>query len=307
MATRSSQSLPSLLGALALGVSVSVEAASYGAGISNSQWYLAESVFECSLVHEVPGYGKAVFRHRAGEDLTFFLESTSPMMRPGRGDLVVEAPAWRPGVAPRAVGKVTVSDSNRPVLLDTRQAMVLVQGLLQGMQPTVSRESWFDGRLVRVQVSNINFSGQFQNYRACTANLLPVNYDQIQRSRIPFASGSTSLSDRDRALLDDIVTFVLADVTIERIFVDGHSDRLGSRIDNRALSEKRANVVADYLKARGVPEDLITVRAHADQYPVSRRPADNRRTNIRLQREGERPELQQANGYGGDSGSDGPG
>ncbi len=307
MATRSSQSLPSLLGALALGVSVSVEAASYGAGISNSQWYLAESVFECSLVHEVPGYGKAVFRHRAGEDLTFFLESTSPMMRPGRGDLVVEAPAWRPGVAPRAVGKVTVSDSNRPVLLDTRQAMVLVQGLLQGMQPTVSRESWFDGRLVRVQVSNINFSGQFQNYRACTANLLPVNYDQIQRSRIPFASGSTSLSERDRALLDDIVTFVLADVTIERIFVDGHSDRLGSRIDNRALSEKRANVVADYLKARGVPEDLITVRAHADQYPVSRRPADNRRTNIRLQREGERPELQQANGYGGDSGSDGPG
>ena len=66
-------------------------------------------------------------------------------------------------------------------------------------------------------------------------------------------------------------------------------------------------MVADYLKARGVSEDLITVRAHGDQYPVSRRPADNRRTNIRLQREGERPELQQANGYGGDSSTEGPG
>lgn len=291
----------SLLGALALGLAVSAEAASFGAGIENSQWYLSESIFECSLVHDVPGYGKAVFRHRAGERLTFFLESPSPMMRPGRGHLVVEAPVWRPGVAPRPLGQITVSEGNRPVLLDTRQAMVLVQGLLQGMRPTVTRESWFDGRPVRIQVSNVNFSGQFQGYQACTANLLPVNYDQIRRSRIPFASGSASLSGSDRELLDNVVTYVLADSTVQRVFIDGHSDRLGSRIDNRALSEQRANVVADYLKARGVAEDMIIVRAHGDQYPVSRRPADNRRTNIRLEREGERPEFQQANGYGGES------
>ncbi|MBC7183097.1 MAG: OmpA family protein, partial [Marinobacter sp.] len=56
--------------------------ASYGAGIENSQWYLAESVFECRLVHEVPGYGRAVFYHRAGENLSFFLEAESPLMRP---------------------------------------------------------------------------------------------------------------------------------------------------------------------------------------------------------------------------------
>lgn len=293
----------SLLGALALvsGVPLLGHAASYGAGIENSQWYLAESIFECSLVHEVPGYGKAVFRHQAGESLSFFLESDHPMMRPGRGSLVVEAPAWRPGVVPRPLGSVNVSDGNRPVRLDTRQAMVLAQGLLEGMRPTVTRESWFDGSPVRVQVSNINFSGQFERYRACTANLLPVNYDQIRRSRIPFNSGSASLSGADRKLLDNIVTFVLADSTVERIFVDGHSDRSGSRIDNRALSEDRANVVAGYLKARGIPENLIIVRAHGDQFPVSRRPADNRRTTIRLQREGERPEFQQANGYGGES------
>jgi outer membrane protein OmpA-like peptidoglycan-associated protein len=129
---------------------------------------------------------------------------------------------------------------------------------------------------------------------------LPVNFDQIQRSRVPFASGSTQLSDADRQLLDNIVTYVNADSTVERIFVDGHSDSIGSRIDNRALSEDRANVVADYLKASGIDENMITVRAHGDQYPVSNRPADNRRTNIRLQRAGDRPELQQANGYGGD-------
>jgi outer membrane protein OmpA-like peptidoglycan-associated protein len=291
----------SLLCALIFGTAMPVTgmAASYGAGIENSQWYLAASVFECSLVHQVPGYGKAVFRRRAGEQLSFYLESESPMMRPGRGRLMVEAPAWRPGVAPKPVGVVNISSGNRPVQLDNRQSMVLVQGLLDGMQPTVTRTSWYDNSPVRVQLSSINFAGQFQQYHSCTANLLPVNYDQVRRSRISFASGSARLSASDRKRLDNIVTYILADSTVERVFVDGHSDRSGSRIDNRALSEDRANVVADYMKAQGVPEDLLIVRSHGDQYPVSRRPADNRRTTIRLQRQGEKPEFQQANGYGG--------
>ncbi|MET4027508.1 outer membrane protein OmpA-like peptidoglycan-associated protein [Marinobacter sp. MBR-99] len=277
-----------------------VWATSYGAGIENSQWYLSESVFECSLVHEVPGYGRAVFRHRAGEALSFYLESEIPLMRPGRGELVVEAPAWRPGVAPRAIGAVTVSDQPRAVTVSSREATLMTQGLLQGMQPTVTRAARYDDRPVRVQISNINFSGPYSGYRECVSSLLPVNYDQIRRSRVPFASGSTSLSEADRRLLDNIVTYVMADSTVERVFVDGHSDSVGSRIDNRALSEERANVVADYLRSRGINDDLLIVRAHGDQFPVSRRHADNRRTTIRLQRQGERPELQQANGPGMD-------
>lgn len=272
-------------------------AATYGAGIENSQWYLSESVFECTLVHQVPGYGRAIFRHRAGESLTFILESEIPLMRPGRGTLAVEAPSWRPGMAPRSLGRVNIDDGRRPVSLDSRQAMIMVQGLLEGLDPTVTRESWYDGSPVRVKVSNINFAGQFSGYRSCTSGLLPANYDQIKRSRIPFGAGSTSLSEGDRKLLDNIVAYVMADSTVERIFVDGHTDSSGSRINNRALSEERANVVADYLIGEGVDANMVTVRAHADQYQVSGRPADNRRTTIRLQREGERPDLQQANGY----------
>ncbi len=280
-----------------MGISGTALSSSFGAGIENSQWYVSESVFECAMVHEVPGYGRAVFRHKAGEELSFYLESDTALMRPGRGSLVVEAPAWRPGAAPRKVGTVNVGEGRRPVALSSRQAMVIARGLLDGMTPTVTRESWYDRSPVRVRVSNINFAGQYESYRACTASLLPVNYDQIKRSRIPFRAGSTSLSGGDRELLDNIVAYVQADSTVERIFVDGHTDSSGSRIDNRALSEERANAVADYLIGQGIPQDLITVRAHADQYPASGRPADNRRATIRLQRLGERPDLQQANGY----------
>lgn len=280
------------------------QGATYGAGIENSRWNLLDSVFDCSLTQDIPGYGKAVFRHRAGESLTFYLESDGRLMRPGRGSLVVEAPAWRPGVAPRPVGTIEVAESNRPVSLDPRQTMVLISGLLEGMAPTLTRQAWYSRDMIRVRLSNINFARPFEGYRSCVASLLPANYDQVRRSRIGFASDSVALSDADRHLLDNIVAYVLADATVERIFVDGHSDRIGSRIHNRALSEDRANAVADYLVSQGVSRDRIIVRAHGDQYPVSRRPADNRRATIRLERQGDRPDMQRASN-GADAESNG--
>ncbi|WP_166269373.1 flagellar protein MotY [Marinobacter caseinilyticus] len=283
-------------------VSYPVMAGSYGAGIENSRWYLSESVFDCSLTHEVPRYGRAVFHHRAGEDLAFYLESDSQLMRPGEGRLVIEAPVWRPGVAPRALGAVYVESSNRPVTLDARRSMQLMTGLIAGMAPTVTRQAWYSDEAIRVILSNINFSRLLDGYRACVSGLLPVNYDQIKRSRIPFGAGSVALSPSDYERLDLIVLYVQADPTVERVFVDGHTDRSGSRINNRALSEARANAVAAYLMERGIPAERLTVRSHGDQYPMSRRAADNRRTTIRLQRQGERPELQRAdNGYAGDA------
>ncbi len=281
-------------------VSLPALAEVFGAGIENSQWYLSESVFDCSLTHEVPGYGKAIFSHRAGESLRFYLEPSLPLMKPGRGQLVIEAPSWRPGLAPSPVGVVAVADGRRPVAVPPRQTHQLVQGLLNGMVPTVTRAAWYGNEPIRVRVSSINFAAGYRAYQQCVGGLLPVNYDQVQRSRIPFAPSSARLSATDQAQLDDIALYIQTDTTVERVFVDGHSDRLGSRIRNRALSEERANVVAEYLKALGVPEDMITVRAHGDRYPASSRPADNRRTTIRLQRQGDRPELQQANGYGGE-------
>ncbi len=49
----------------------------------------------------------------------------------------------------------------------------------------------------------------------------------------------------------------LADMSLERIRVVGHTDRVGSPAANRRLAEKRARAVADALIAAGLPADLI--------------------------------------------------
>ncbi|MEH6356297.1 MAG: OmpA family protein [Marinobacter sp.] len=269
-------------------------ATSFGAGIENSQWYLTESVFECALVHQVPGYGRATFRHRAGESLLFSLEADTPLMRPGRGMLVVEAPSWRPGVPPRPLGLVTVPEGRSAVVLSAAQSMQVAYGLLDGLSPTLTQQSWFNAQPVRVHVSNINFSPPFQGYRTCAGNLLPANFDQLQGSQILFASASVALNDADRLSLDKVVAYVLADSTVNTVLVDGHTDRTGSRIDNRKLAQDRAEAVAGYLKSRGVPESKIVVRAHGDQFAGLGNPAEDRRVVIRMEREGDSIEWQQA-------------
>lgn len=284
------------------GFAASALGATYSAGIDNSHWYVSASVFSCSLIQDVPGYGRAVFRRRAGENLKFYLESQTRLMQAGRGSLVLEAPSWRPGVTPTALGAVNVTSDRHVVTLDSRRSLAVAQSLMHGMAPTVTRKASYSSEPIRVRVSNINFPGPYSEYQSCTAELLPVNFDQIKRSKVHFSVDKSELLDSDRKRLDNIIAFVQADPTIKHVFVDGHTDRTGSRIHNRSLSEDRAEVVANYLRQHGVDKDFVITRYHGEQYPAYPRSSENRRTTVRLERGNSRNNLQQAEGPG-DSGT----
>lgn len=49
--------------------------------------------------------------------------------------------------------------------------------------------------------------------------------------------------------------------------VDGHTDNKGSADYNQRLSERRAQAVADYLKAQGISRNRITTKGFGMQYP----------------------------------------
>lgn len=259
--------------------------ATFGAGIENSRWNLSTSIFECSLNHEIPQLGRAVFYHRAGEELRFFLDLNVNPMAPGKAALVVEAPAWRPGVAPQDLGYVPVEASRRPITVATHMSWRMLASLAQGLAPTFTRQSAYGPGSIRVRLSHVNFMGFSSDFQQCVAGLLPVNFDQVERTAIYFGSGSTSLSQADREILDKVVLYVSADSTVDTVYVDGHTDRVGSRIANRTLSKERAEAVTDYLVQQGVDPTKITTRYHGDRYPVPGA-KNNRRTTIRLQREG---------------------
>jgi len=50
----------------------------------------------------------------------------------------------------------------------------------------------------------------------------------------------------------------LSDTNVQAVRVEGHTDFMGSEQYNQALSERRANTVANYLVQQGVPADRIS-------------------------------------------------
>lgn len=266
-----------------------LEAKTFGAKLDKSQWYLSASIFECSLVHEIPHYGKGIFYHEAGEELTFLTSAVNNPMKPGRAALVIEASGWKPGNIVEDLGYIDVINSTKPIHVGRTKATIMMAGLVDGMSPTFTRKSWYNNEPIRVYLNSINFLSVYDGYLDCIAGLLPVNFRQVERTRVHFESDKANLTDDDKKALDRVVLYVNADSSVTAIYIDGHTDSTGRRIYNRRLSKERAEAVRLYLSRKGLPEDVIRTRYHGERYPVAKNnshknKAKNRRTTVRLVR-----------------------
>lgn len=259
------------------------------APIERSEWYVSTSIFECSIIHEIPRYGQGIFYHEAGEELVFYSQTTSNPMKPGEAAFVIEASAWRPGNVVRDLGYAKVEAGDKPINVETRRAHDMMKGLLEGMMPTFTRKAWYSDASVRVSLNSIGFAKVYGAYLDCISSLLPVNFRQVERTRVHFETDKAILLPSDKRNLDMVVLYVKADGAVTAIYVDGHTDSSGRRIYNRRLSKDRAEAVTRYLTAKGINPDMIQTRYHGERYPVvdnrtARNKAKNRRSTVRLVR-----------------------
>lgn len=272
-----------------LSLAFNVDAKTYGAKLDRSQWYLSSSIFECSLVHEIPQYGRGVFFHEAGEDLRFYTSATKNPMKPGKAALVIEGSGWKPGEQVVDLGYVPVEDKAEPINVGYRDSTYMMEGLLNGMSPTFTRKAWYKDESIRVQLNSINFASVYNGYLDCVAGLLPVNFRQVERTRVHFTVDKADLTKEDRARLDKVILYVNADSTVTGIYIDGHTDNSGRRIYNGRLSKARAEAVTNYFMENGIQEEYLRTRYHGERYPVvknsnRKNKALNRRTTVRLVR-----------------------
>lgn len=265
-------------------------AVTFRASIDDSSWKMESSKFACRLSQYIPSYGLAVFKHDAGEKVSFELTPTQKEQITGTAHLVAEAPPWQPGLAPKTIGDVHAQPGTGVVDVPNPLAKGMLAALYRGLTPTFTTDQWYGTpELLKVGISAANFQGAYTDYLNCVAGLLPVNFKQVARTALLFPSAQTSISDSARERLKLIALYVKADDSVQKVYVDGHSDNVGRRLLNRDLSKKRAEAVTQYLVKQGVPEDRIITRYHGERYPVvpnttPENRARNRRVTIRLER-----------------------
>jgi len=262
----------------------------YGTEIIDSEWLVNLSIFECQLSHGIPDYGNAVFFQKAGEEQKFFLTSYTPRLKTGQALLRSEKPAWKKQGSAKELGYVEVNQGKAPILLDTQMSQRILTELHQGMFVSFTRRPWYGGDTsIEVGISAVNFRAAYDQYLACLSNLLPVNFEQIERTSIYFGSSKEALLPSEMAKIDNIGLYYDADHSISTFYVDGHTDSQGARQDNFELSRERAEMVTKFLVARGVPPEIIVTRWHGERYPVASNQtrvgrSQNRRVTIRLVR-----------------------
>jgi len=285
-------SLLALIVSVALISGSPAQARPFHADLGDSAWIVDSSIFECRIVHEIPFYGRAVFEHLAGYKAKFQLRPQSPRMKSGKASLVSTAPHWKPGGKSTNLGLVPVTQGRFPVTLRSQQSARMLAELFEGQDLVFTRAPWYGAeQSAKVVLSPVNFQASYREYLACLTKLLPVNFEQIRRTAIYFPSSHDRLLPSELKKLDDIALYVKADDSVQSFYVDGHTDSLGGRGDNLELSQKRAEMVVQFLVDRGIASDQIASRWHGERYPVTsnrtrKGRAQNRRVTIRLEKAG---------------------
>ncbi len=87
-------------------------------------------------------------------------------------------------------------------------------------------------------------------------------------SDVTFAFGKANLKPQAKATLDGIYGEI-AQINNVNVAVAGYTDRIGKDAPNVKLSQRRADSVANYLVAKGVPAQSISAVGHGKANPVT--------------------------------------
>lgn len=281
---RKTQQFFTLIGLLITCNSFGAEVVSYGATLHESQWGSTGSRMRCTLLHEIPQYGKVLFTRNAGEGITFSLRPKMQLPAVQEVQLVSMAPSWKHDRKDEVLWNIPTSKNQKRIDLNGEYSLRLFNELVQGMAPTFNYLDPIDGSTkVLTTLSPVWLGPALAEFTTCIANLFPYNFEQIRHSRYYFDFGSSALLPDTIERVDLLAEFILANKHIRRIKIDGHTDNVGRRYYNDSLGYRRAEALLGYLIEKGIDEEKISIRTYGEKKPeASNKTPEGRAINRRI-------------------------
>ena len=118
------------------------------------------------------------------------------------------------------------------------------------------------------------------------AEVIASGSGSIALDNVQFATGSARLRSSSYDELNNLVA-ILTDQAAVKLSINGHTDNQGNADNNRALSQKRAQAVLDYLVENGIDGGRLQAQGFGADQPVatndtSEGRAQNRRTEVEI-------------------------
>lgn len=298
----------SCLGLWLLWVSaIPLHAQTFRSSWSDASWQLKTGAFACSLSQTIVGFGELRLAKKASgqEQLQLIAQGKE---RFSSGWIKVDAAplAWQTTARSQNLAQLAVGDSGaiavtgKPLELLLEQLrqgrQVIFSGKAQGSDEAVEVQA-LGAQSLRVSVQPRQFASTYDKYQSCRANIIPYTFAQISRLTIYYAKEAQELSATARTTLDRVARYAMADKSVLGVIVDAHSDARADEQASDTVSRQQAELVAQYLFSKGLPEDSVTTRWHGDKYPVASNAtekgrAQNRRITLRLENAGTRKAIE---------------
>ena len=260
----------------------------YGDNIDASPWRSSGNRLECRLSQEIPGYGKATFRHHSLEPMEFRVSSAYTPRKSDQALVFVKPTVWKQYANREILGRVPISAQKDAIVVPEDWAYRMALELREGMEAAWSHSDWADGKdIVTAKVSPILFESAWRDFQECAERLIDYGYSDVRFSTFYFAKKSLRLSLKEKAQLDRLAEYALLDTDYQYIKINSHTDSRGVRGKNLAISQKRANIVKKYLVDKGVNPERFVIVARGEKKPkynnrTQSGRAKNRRVEIRL-------------------------
>lgn len=262
----------------------------YTATIETSQWDLStENRLQCTLTHNVPGYGEAMFTSMASKQLNLEFELDMLRLPKSYGVAAVYAvpPQWMPGQGIRTIAEMPIRKQYNGDLPE-KAAWTMLSELEKGFWPTLHYQDWYsDFDRVAVGLNASNFLEPYMEFVNCVANLLPYSFEDISYTVLNYKFNSVTLTKYSQKRLEMIGEYLKEDTELELVLVDGYTDNYGGRAINKEISIRRAVEIKDYFRQMGVDPRRIEVTGHGERRHISPNNNDmnrakNRRVVIRM-------------------------
>ncbi|MGY0074230.1 MULTISPECIES: flagellar protein MotY [Vibrio] len=252
--------------------SVNAQEKRYVATPQQSSWkMLVNTPLECRLVHHIPNYGDAQFSSRASKkiNLDFELKMRRPMGDTRNVSLVSMPPAWRPGEGAERITTIQFF-KQFDGYIGGQTAWGILGELEQGRYPTFSYQDWQSrDQRIEVALSSVLFQQQYNVFSDCIANLLPYSFEDIAFTILHYDRSSVQLNKASQKRLAQIAEYIRYNQDIDLVLVSTYTDSVDGKSASQALSEKRAEVLRDYFKSIGLPEDRIQVQGYGKRRPIA--------------------------------------
>lgn len=257
----------------------------YGATIEQAKWRTSGNRLECRLSQNIPGYGKAIFKRRALNSLEFRVSSDYQPREPSQAILFANPPVWKRYANSTMLGRIPIGVDKDVIVVPEDWAYRMALELREGMEAVWTHADFADGKdIVTAKVLPILFEDAWRDFQQCGTNLIDYSYDDVRSSIFYFSKKGMNLGADEKAYLNKLAEYVSLDSNYQHIRINSHTDSRGVRRLNLATSQKRANMVKNYLIKKGVNAKRFVIVARGEKKPkYNNRTASGRAKNRRVE------------------------